>query len=79
MALRPSRAKARHAQVDDVRLDPSEIVVTEADPLDDIDAVVVEHGIRFRDYIVKNFLSLWMFEIDCEGALVAVKFQKARR
>jgi hypothetical protein len=55
------------------------LVIGEADPFDDVDAVIIQHGVGFCDQVVQHSLSLRMFEIDRERALVAVELEKARR
>ena len=56
-----------------------QLLVAEADALDHVDAVVVEHGVGLGDQIVQHALAFRMLQIDRERALIAVEFEKARR
>src|SRR6476620_1302985 len=79
MALGSGGAEAGHAQVDDIRLHSAQLVVRQADALDYVDTVVIEHGVCLRDQVMQHTLPLGMFEIDRKRTFVAVEFEKARR
>ena len=66
MALRPRGTQTRHPQVDDIRFDFAEIFIGQSDPLNHVNAVIIEHGVGFSDQIVQHPWPLWMLEIHRE-------------
>ena len=66
MAFWTGSPEPRHAQIDDVRVDLAKLLVSQADALDHINAVIVQYGIYFSDQIMQDLLTARVFQIDCE-------------
>jgi hypothetical protein len=49
MALGPGGAKSRHAQIDNIRLYLTKLVIRQPDAADDFDAVIVQNRISLGD------------------------------
>src|SRR4029077_9731536 len=79
MALWPRRAESRHTQIHDIGLDLAQLIIGQADAFNDINTVVIEHGVGLRNEIVKHALSFRVLQIYRERTFVAVEFEKARR
>ena len=78
MALWPRRAESRHTQIHDIGLDLAQLIIGQADAFDDINTVVIEHGVGLRNEIVKHALSFRVLQVYRERTFVAVEFEKAR-
>src|SRR6185312_10595911 len=79
LAIGPVLAEARNAGIDEARIDRAQRLVIDAEPVLHVGPVVLDHDVGLCHQLLEDGDALLRFEVERDGALVAVEILEIRR